>query len=358
MHRLLIIVPAIILVGFLNQSCSPHRNSKRTGEIYGKTLHLNVNDVPDIIFPGQVKKKSEQLIIYQVYDGLLKYNPKTLDLVSAIAKRLEITNQGTTYTFYLNPKACFHDDPCFKGGIGRPITAGDFKYSLEQICRLKLVAGHFISRQIRNIKGSENFINNGYLDNKNLIDGIKTINDSTLVIELEQPDALFVHFLAGTNALVFPHEAFDAYGYKSTVGSGAFTFAYAQQKGASIRLAANEKYYRTNKQGKTLPFLDSLVISFVISPPRELNLFEEGRIDAVFNLTTDYVAPFLDSHITDFQSNPPKFIMVQTNTLNNSTRFNLLSSRINGLFLNSQDYYDFSEVYFQNTRSVKPTEEE
>jgi ABC-type transport system substrate-binding protein len=47
---------------------------------------------------------------------------------------------------------------------------------------------------VRNIKGSESFINNGYLDNKNQIEGIKTINDSTLVIELEQPDAFLSIF--------------------------------------------------------------------------------------------------------------------------------------------------------------------
>jgi ABC-type transport system substrate-binding protein len=136
MHRFVIIFISVFLAGLLCQSCSSPRNSKRSGEMYGGTLHLNISDVPDVIFPGQVKKKSEQMIVYQVYDGLLKYNPKTLDLVSAIAKRLEITNQGTTYTFYLNPMACFHDDPCFKGGNGRQINASDFKYSIEQICRL------------------------------------------------------------------------------------------------------------------------------------------------------------------------------------------------------------------------------
>lgn len=286
--NILLVVFAFCVAIFIS-SCQGNRNSKRSGDKYGGYLYVNASDVPDVIFPGQVKKKSEQMIIYQVYDGLLKYNPRTLDLVSAIAKRLEITNQGNTYTFYLHAGARFHDNPCFKGGEGRIINASDFKYSIEQICRLKLIAGHSISRQVRNISGAEPFINNGYLDNAGHIDGIKAKNDTTLVIELLQPDALFVHFLAGTNALVFPKEAFDKYGYKSNVGSGAFTFQLPERKGNPVRMAANEKYYRTNKQGEVLPFIDSLIVSFVVSTPRELNLFETQKIDAVFGLTGEYV---------------------------------------------------------------------
>jgi oligopeptide transport system substrate-binding protein len=350
---------SLLLIGCLYlTSCKQHNNSKRQGEKYGGTLKININDVPSVIFPGQVKKRSEQIVVYQIYDGLLKYDPKTLELGSGIAKHLEITNNGTKYSFTINPNARFHDDPCFEKGRGRKIVAADFKYSMEQICRFKLIAGHSISRQVKNIKGAESFINSGYLDNSKRIEGISAIGDSIICIELEQPDALFIHYLAGTNALVFPHEAFEAYGFKSTVGSGPFTFSYPQQKGMPIRLVYNPNYYLTSHQGQTLPFLDTVVISFIVSTQKELGMLHSGTIDAVFGLTNEYVIPFLDSHIKQFQSNPPEFVMLQTNDISNTPRFSLLKSNIQGLYLNSQDFFDFSEVYIKTPAPIHVEAEE
>jgi oligopeptide transport system substrate-binding protein len=337
-------------------SCYLEKENERSDEKYGGSLKININDVPNIIFPGQVTKRSEQIIVNQVYDGLLKYNPKTLELCSGIAQHLEISNNGCRYSFTINPKACFHNDVCFPRGKGRKIVASDFKYSMEQICRLKLIAGHSISRQVRNIKGADEFINSGYLDNSKQIEGISAIGDSIICVDLLQPDALFVHYLASTNALVFPKEAFDTYGFKSTVGSGPFLFKYPEQKGAPVYLVYNPNYYLTNPQGQAIPFLDTVIVTSVVSTQKELSLFGSGTIDAVFGLTNENVSSFLDSHINDFQSDPPKFLMLQTYDLSNTPRYNLLRSIVKGLSINSQDYFDFSEVYLKSpiSKQIKP----
>ncbi|MBO7593883.1 MAG: hypothetical protein J6T12_02850, partial [Salinivirgaceae bacterium] len=67
----------------------------------------------------------------------------------------------------------------------------------------------------------------------------------------------------------------------------------------------------------------------------------------VFDIPTKYLTPFLDANIDRFQGDEPRSVMTQTINLNNDKRFNLLSSSVNNLYINSQGYFDFSEVYLK-----------
>jgi oligopeptide transport system substrate-binding protein len=329
-------------------SCHNAARKADRGPKYGGTLYINANDVPDVIFPGQVLKQSEQLIINQVYSGMVKYHPRTLDIVPDIAKNWLIEKQGTLYTFYIDNKARFHNDACFLNGQGRQIIAADIKYSIEQICRSHLINQNTISKSVKNISGSQAMLESVFPYDSASISGIEVINDTTLRITLLQPDEMFIHFLAGTNGLIFPHEAFQKYGFKSTVGSGAFKLVMPQTKGQPVVLLANENYHLLNKQHEKLPFIDTIVVSFIVSTSRELDLFSAGKLSAVFGLTDNYITPFLDQNINLFQSNPPTYVLKQVPGVTGKTSYNLLLSNLQNLELNPLGLFDFSEVYFQN----------
>lgn len=317
-------------------------------EKYGGTLHINASDVPDIIFPGQVLKQSEQLIISQVYAGLLKYNPRNLELEPQLAKKRQVLDEGLRYRFELVNNACFHNDACFPEGKGRKIVAADVKYSIEQICHLHLLSQHELSKQIKNIKGAE-IIQGANLSNGMLsFDGIRVLNDTLIEFELVEPDPLFEYFLASTNSLVFPSEAFDAYGFKSIVGSGPYCFNYADIKGHAMTLIANPNYFATNQQHEKLPFIDTILVSFITSPPKELILFEQEKLDLVLNVNNQYTSQFLDKNIDKFQSNPPVFLMKQTTDFNQDIHINFIRANVQGLYLNSLGYFDLSTVYFKD----------
>ena len=60
---------------------------------------------------------------YLIYEGLVSYN-QSLEIAPALASGWEINDDGTVYTFYLQPNAVFHN--------GRPVIAEDVVYSWER----------------------------------------------------------------------------------------------------------------------------------------------------------------------------------------------------------------------------------
>jgi len=339
-------------VGFLALAvvtlfASCNTDNQTEADKYGGTLRVNISDIPHVVFPGRINKRSEQIIAYQVYDGLVKYNPRTLKIVPSIAKKYRISGDNLTYTFTIDSRARFQDSRCFKRGKGRRIVAADVKYSIEQVCRIQLLNEYEKSRQIMNIEGAEEFMKTAKTNDSIDISGIIAKDDTTLIFKLLKPDNLFIHYLAGPNTLVFAHEAFNTYGINGTAGSGAYIIEYPTIKGQPIELTKNKKYWRTTYQGEQLPFLDTIIISFVTSTQKELYMFEKEMVDVVFGLPTKYLTPFLEANIDAFQSATPQFTVIQTIDLQNDKRFNLLKSNIKGLYINSQNFFDFSEVYLQ-----------
>ena len=178
----LISLLSVLLIGI--SGCNNNQKTIR-GEKYGGTLRINLTDFPDIIFPGQVLKSSEQLIINQVFIGLLKYNPRTIEIEASLAKKWRVEKNQTLYTFYLNNNAFFHKDNCFQSEYSRKIKAADVKYSIEHIARYHVLSKHEISSQLRNIIGSEKILDSVFITDSSQISGIEVINDTTLIFHLK-----------------------------------------------------------------------------------------------------------------------------------------------------------------------------
>lgn len=318
---------------------------------YGGTFSVNLGDIPAQIFPGNILKNSEQVIATQIYDGLVKYNPRNLQIVPAIAKDWTIEHNETIYTFFLNKEAKFHDDICFKNGEGRQITAHDFKYSIEQICKNHIDNGHSIAKQLKNIKGFENFETSYRNKEKTGIKGIYAYNDTILVFDLNKPDKMFIHFLAGTNGLVFSKEGFEKYGTQNAVGSGSFILKKQTDKTKPLILVKNKKYYKKNAQNEQLPFLDTLKISFIVSAQKEISLFKEGYINALFYVPEKRISPFLDEFIDLFQKNPPYYSLKQNIGYKDEVLFTVFRSNVNDLEVNAQRFFDFSTIYLQEPKA-------
>lgn len=347
--RKICIIACLIIVSL--SACNTNAKKEKEDSKYGGTLNMNLGDIPVQTFPGNILKNSEQIIATQIYDGLVKYNPRNLQIVSGIAKDWTIEHNETIYTFFLNKEARFQNDPCFQNGEGRQITAHDFKYSIEQICKNHIKNGHSIAKQLKNIKGFENFETAYRNKEKTNIKGIYAYNDTILVFDLNKPDKMFIHFLAGTNGLVFPKEGFEKYGTQSTVGSGAFVLEEQTDKTKPLILSKNQNYYRKNKQNEQLPFLDTLKLSFIISAQKEITLFKEGYIDALFYIPEKTVSPFLDEFIDLFQKNPPYYSLKQTSGYKDDALFSIFRANINGLEINAQRFFDFSIVYLQSPKT-------
>ena len=70
-----------------------------------------------------------------VYEPLLDvdYYARPYKLVPGLCDLPEVSDDRMVYTFRIREGARFTDDPCFPGGLGRPVVAADVKYSLDRL---------------------------------------------------------------------------------------------------------------------------------------------------------------------------------------------------------------------------------
>ncbi|MEP6703258.1 MAG: ABC transporter substrate-binding protein, partial [Acidobacteriota bacterium] len=79
---------------------------------------------PESLDPPISNSQPDARIYMALFDGLVEYDPKTLEAIPSIAESWEVGKDGTEYLFHLRKNAKFSN--------GDPITANDFVYSLRR----------------------------------------------------------------------------------------------------------------------------------------------------------------------------------------------------------------------------------
>jgi oligopeptide transport system substrate-binding protein len=219
--------------------------------------------------------------VQQMMEGLVTYT-QDMTLVTQIAETHNISADGLVYTFKLHKGVTFHDDECFPGGKGREVKAADFKYCFERLCDSRTkTRGSWLFRD--KVKGATEYITS-IKENKfdvKEITGIQAPNDSTLIITLTKPFAPFLSILTMQYASVYPKEAVEHYkdnfGYHP-VGTGPFKFV-RWEVDRELELAKNENYWKKNKVGNALVYLDGIKVSFLKSSETAFLDFQQGKFD-------------------------------------------------------------------------------
>lgn len=311
MRKLLLFLP----FAFLAVSCGNNGNTGTTrkegngGRMYGGTLRFNETDKLQTLFPILITDAISSHVASQVYEGLVKFDPRTLRIIPSIAEKWEIDTAGTLYTFHLRKDVKFQDDACFPGGKGRLVTAEDFKYSFEMLCRNNPSNANFMTSFKGRVVGATDFYNGGQNAKAGSLSGVKVVDAHTIQIQLEKPGISFLSILANPSASVIPHEAIEKYGDKMHVGTGPFMVSNIANDTTFLVLVRNPEYYGSDSLGNKLPFLDSIKISYIDNKKEELDLFQQGQLDFVWGLSSEAVKTFVPQVISDFEQKPPKFLL-------------------------------------------------
>lgn len=256
---------------------------------YGGILKVNEVDRFKSLMPMAISEQNAYHIASQVYEGLIKYNQFDLSLVPGLAKNWEISQDLREYTFHLRTNAKFHDDSCFKGGVGRNVTAGDVLFSFESLCSKNINNSQFdITFKDRVVGANENYEQSGS-GKVHSISGVTVVNDSTLKIKLINPDPTFLNILAMPGCFVFPKEAGLKYGSRmrtKCVGTGPFYVDFISE-GNIVELKRNPFYWNKDVHGNPLPYLDRVHWTFIPDKATEVELFRDGKLDAIYNIPVD-----------------------------------------------------------------------
>ncbi len=201
--------------------------------------------------------------VNQIFNGLVQLND-TLQVIPCIAKSWSISSDGLNYIFKLRNDVYFQDNEVFDGGKGRKVIASDFVYSFLRLNDPKVSSAMSLM----------NFLN------KTKNGGVEAIDDSTLAIYLKEQFSPFLGVMTMKFFSVIPKEAVAKYGddfRRNPVGTGPFKFKLWEE-GTKLILVKNENYFET-ENGKRLPYLDAVTVSFMKDKETSFMQFLKGDFD-------------------------------------------------------------------------------
>ena len=198
-------------------------------------------------------------MVVELFSGLVTLNTD-LELVPDIAERWEISSDGLQYTFYLRPNAKFHD--------GKPVTAQDFKWSIERAAAPE-TASPVADTYLNDIVGALDYIKGDATE----ISGIRVVDDTTLSITVDQPKAYFLAKLTYPTAFVVDRANVEAGGRGWTDNpNGTGPFRLKEYKiGERIVLERNEHFYREPAK------VDTILLN--LAGGQSMAMYENDEID-------------------------------------------------------------------------------
>jgi oligopeptide transport system substrate-binding protein len=251
----------------------------------------------------------------QIYEGLFHFHylKRPIELEPLLAESFpEISKDGKTYTFKIRKNVHFQDSKIFKDGKGRELHAQDFIYSWKRLADPRNKSENFWVFQDRVVGFDEwrDKVSKKEADYDTPIEGFRTPDDHTLVIELKKPYPQLLYVLAMGTAFVVPHEAIEFYGKEFTnhaVGTGPFILDN-WVRGSRITLSKNPNYREVlypkegeasdlaagylADAGKSLPLLDKVVIYEISQEQPRWLMFLKGDLDFI-NVSKDYVSEMM-----------------------------------------------------------------
>ncbi len=223
-----------------------------------------------------------------------------------VEKGKTISKQGQVWTFHIKHGLRFQDDPCFPGGKGREIIAGDFLYAFRRSADPTLSCPVLSYLQDK-ILGMDAYVTlnrkraKSHLPPDFTVDvqGLQPVpNDPyAFKIILSQPYPQLRYLMTMHFTTPIAHEAIEHYGAefaRHPVGCGAYMMTEYIQK-QRITLTANPnrplEYYPSEGDpgdreagylqdaGKQLPLADKVVFNYMTEGITAWNLFQQGYVD-------------------------------------------------------------------------------
>lgn len=257
----------IIAFSVFIYSCRSHQHPGKKIFRYNESSGLASLD------PAFAKNKQVMWATHQLYSTLIEID-SNMQMQPSLARYWNISEDNLTYTFFLRDDVFFVDDPCFKNGKGRKLTAYDVEYSFQRILD-------------KNTASPGAWIFNNRIDSAA---GFRALNDSCFRLKLAAPFPSILGILSMQYCSIVPKEAVGRYKSdfrRHPVGSGPFQFV-AWEEGQTLILKKNENYFEKDRSGIQLPYLDGIKVSFYDSKATEFLEFQQNRLDFIDDIDPSF----------------------------------------------------------------------
>lgn len=301
----------ILMLSCENEIDVDSNDKEKTND--GGTFRVALSIAPKTLNPRSIIDFYSASAASQIYEGLVKFNPKTLKPEAAIASKYEITDDLKTFTFKLRSDVKFHDSPIFKDGKGRAVTAMDVKKSFEYYCNPNIKGDPiaYLSVFKNAVVGVDEYFNGEASE----VSGIK-VNGNEVSIQLINSDVNFINKLCMVSAYIVPVEAIEQGRVNDGVGSGPFILNTMND--SEVILLRNDQYYGKNDAGVQLPILDSLIFKIDDDKEHQLAEFRAKNLNVLVGLPPNKIVEVLQQNIKDFNNDPPKYELIGVPELSTS----------------------------------------
>ena len=255
----------ILFTGCGSKSSTSSKNLKKLNLTTGAIKTMDSVKATDSESFNISQNTQETLLVYD--------NDKP---VPGAAKSFEKSKDEKTYTFHLRDGLKWSD--------GKDLTSKDFKYAWMRMLDPNVAAGY--SFFLFGVKNGENYFN-GKAKAEDV--GIRTPDDKTLVVELENPIPYFSQLVA------FPalapqrkdvvEKQGEEYGSREEglVFSGPFMISN-WQRGAKVELVKNPNYWNA----KNIK-LDEVNLTQINEANTQYQMFLSGQLDVMFKVNGEYI---------------------------------------------------------------------
>jgi len=242
---------------------------------YGGSFVITTISDPKTFNPIVARETSSTDIIGRIFDSLVGRNNETQETVPSLAKSWDTSEDGLVWTFHLREGVVWSD--------GHPFTADDVVFTFNDV-----IYNPDIPTDIADILK---------------VDGrpfkVEKVDDYTVRVTLPDVYAPFLTFFGGVpiipKHILKPYvengEFESAYGInwppEKIVATGPFLIEKFVS-GEKTVLKRNPYYWRIDRDGKRLPYLNRLIFVVVRNLEAQLLKFQAGECDAIVARARDY----------------------------------------------------------------------
>jgi len=273
----LVIATMFSIVLFLTgcgQTATPTKDDTLTNStpVDGGTFRFGMISSPSALEPALLVEENGIEIGKELYDGLVRYDPNTLEIKPAIAEKWDYSADKKVITFYIRKDVKFHD--------GTDVKAQDVLDVWNRLAAKDTVSP--VAFPLEPILGFTE-VNSGTAET---ISGLKKTDDYTIEVTLREKNAAFLTSLGHPAVSIYKIEAAKKAGKdfgtpaatpETLIGTGAFKFV-KWNSDQDITIEKFNDYYGTKAH------VNQVIYRIFKDESTALNEFRAGTLDYVDRL--------------------------------------------------------------------------
>lgn len=257
---------AATLVGTMLAGCGTPGSKDGGSDSDEKVFRYSTRTEPTTLDPTKANCIPDNELQHAITEGLVRNTGG--EITPGVAESWEVSEDGLTYTFHLNPDAKWSD--------GEQITAQDFVYGWQRLVDPDTAAPYaFIGEYI--VNGVE--VEQGKVDPSEL--AVVAQDDTTLVVTLVHPTAYFLSLIGSSgNFAPVRQDIVEKYGkdFAADAEKNVYSGPYKLTSSANQKYVfePNENYWDADSIK-----LDRAEMSYVQNQETALAMYEDGELDYV-----------------------------------------------------------------------------